>query len=149
MREWTRDDVAARLEAAARVMRAQPRVGPRGAFNAWPTYFHEFADRVGQEPEMRRPQPSPRAVSEAEEAMGWLQWLEPDDARLVWMRAEGASWKAICWRSGLTRSTAHRRWQYALSVIVWKLKGRRVPTRRSRQDLIARAGGPAAGRMAR
>jgi len=89
-REWTRADVEARLESAARVMRAQPRLGPQGTFNAWPAYFHEFADKVGQEPEMRRPLPSPRAVTEAEEAMVWLRWLEVDDARLVCARVSGA-----------------------------------------------------------
>ena len=135
-REWTRADVEARLEAAARVMRAQPRVGPRGTFNAWPAYFHEFADKVGQQPEMRRPLPSPRAVTEAEEAMVWLRWLEVDDARLVWARAERTAWKPICWRFGISRATAVRRHLYALSVIVWRLNGRRVPKKRSMQFVI-------------
>ena len=136
MREWTRADVEARLEAAARVMRAQPRVGPQGTFNAWPAYFHEFADKVGQQPEMRRPLPSPRAVTEAEEAMLWLRWLEVDDARIVWARAERTAWKPICWRFGISRATAHRRWEYAVSVIVWRLNGKRVPTKRSMQFVI-------------
>jgi len=136
MREWTRADVEARLESAARVMRAQPRVGPQGTFNAWPAYFHEFADKVGQQPEMRRPLPSPRAVTEAEEAMLWLRWLEVDDARLVWARVSGAEWKAITWRFGISRATATRRWVYALSVIVWRLNGKRVPKKRSMQFVI-------------
>jgi len=134
--EWTRADVEARLEAAARVMRAQPPVGPRGTFNAWPTYLHDFADKVGQQPEGRRPIPSPRAITEAEEAMVWLRWLEVDDARIVWARAERTTWKPICWRFGISRATAHRRWEYALSVIVWRLNGRRVPTKRSMQFVI-------------
>jgi len=46
---------------------------------------------------------------------------------LVWARAEGAPWKAICWRFGVARATAHRRWQYGLSVIAWWLNGRRIP----------------------
>ena len=153
-REWTRADVEARLEAAARVMRAQPRVGPRGHANAWPTILHDFADRVGQEPKGRRPQPSPRAVTEAEEAMQWLGWLEPDHARLIWARAEGAAWKPLCWRFGISRSTAVRRHLYAISVLTWRLNGRRVPSktlaairdrRRAGGLSVSGAGGGAAG----
>ncbi|MBL4557661.1 MAG: hypothetical protein JKP98_12805 [Rhodobacteraceae bacterium] len=49
---------------------------PQGYFSAWPEYFHSFGDQVGQEPRMRRPLPSPRMITEAEEALLWLRWLE-------------------------------------------------------------------------
>jgi hypothetical protein len=74
-----------------------------------------------------------------EQTMPWFTWLEPDDARLIWARAEGAPWKAICWRFGIGRATAHRRWQYGLSLIAWRLNGRAVPVKRSREFLIERA----------
>ena len=76
MAEWTMARVQDRLESAADVMRQLPGVRPQGYFNAWPEYFHSFADKVGQKPEMRRPRPGPRAITEAEEAMLWLSWLE-------------------------------------------------------------------------
>ena len=34
---------------------ALPGVKPQGYFNAWPEYLHSFADKVGQQPRMRRP----------------------------------------------------------------------------------------------
>jgi hypothetical protein len=37
-----------------------------------------------------------RAISRMEETFTWLMWLEPDDARIVWLRAEGVRWKPIC-----------------------------------------------------
>jgi hypothetical protein len=77
---------------------------------------------------MRRPRPSPRQITEAEEAMLWLRWLEKDDARLVWLRANRTPWKKICWELGISRATANRRWQYGIAVIVWRLNGKRVPT---------------------
>jgi hypothetical protein len=43
-------------------------------------------------------------------AFGWLRWLEPDEARLVWLRAAGERWKSICWKVGLQRSAAHWHW---------------------------------------
>ena len=141
MGEWTTAQVQDRLESAADVMRQLPGVMPQGYFNAWPEYFHSFADKVGQEPQMRRPRPSPRQITEAEEAMLWLRWLEPEDAKLVWARAEGIAWKPICWRFGVSRATAHRRWQYGLAVMVWRLNGKSVPRRRSMRFVVAQAEG--------
>lgn len=131
MTDWTTALVQDRLELAAGVMRQMPGVMPQGYFNAWPEYVHSFADKVGQEPRMRRPLPSPRMISEAEEAMLWLRWLEKDDARIVWLRANRTQWKAICWELGISRATANRRCQYAIAVIVWRLKGKNVPRKRS------------------
>ena len=76
MAEWTTARVQDRLELAADVFRSLPGVRPQGFFNAWPEYFHSFGDKVGQEPRIRRPLPSPRMITEAEEALLWLRWLE-------------------------------------------------------------------------
>ena len=57
MGDWTPATVDARLESAADVFRILPEVKPQGYFNAWPEYFHSFADKVGQQPQMRRPRP--------------------------------------------------------------------------------------------
>ena len=59
-----------------------------------------------------------------------------DDARIVWLRATGERWKAICWKVGLARTAANQRWLYGLCVIAWKLSGREPPRRRSRQHVI-------------
>ena len=131
MGEWTTTLVEDRLESAADVFCTLPGVMPQGFFNAGPEYFHSFADKVGQEPQMRRPRPGPRQITEAEEAMLWLRWLERDDARIVWLRADRTPWKPICWQMGISRATANRRWQYGIAVIVWRLNGKQVPQKRS------------------
>lgn len=136
MGEWTTARVEGRLESAADVFRTLPGVMPQGFFNAWPEYFHSFADKVGQEPRMRRPRPGPRQITEAEEALLWLRWLERDDARIVWLRAERTPWKPICWQMGISRATANRRWQYGIAVIVWRLNGKRVPGKRSMEFVV-------------
>ena len=141
MADWTTTQVQDRLELAAGVMRQMPGVMPQGYFNAWPEYLYSFADKVGQQPQMRRPRPSPRAITQAEEAMLWLRWLEPADARLVWLRANRTQWKPICWELGISRATANRRWENGLSVITWRLNGKRVPTKRSMDHVIAGARG--------
>lgn len=139
MGEWTTAQVQDRLELAAGVFAQLPAVKPTGYFNAWPEYFHTFADKVGQEAQMRRPRPGPRQITEAEEAMLWLRWLEKDDARIVWLRANGRPWKPICWELGMSRATANRRWQYGIAVIVWKLNGKRVPSKRSKAFVVSKA----------
>jgi hypothetical protein len=139
MTEWTIAGVQDRLELAADVMRQMPRVKLQGHFNAWPEYFHSFADKVGQEPKMRRPLPGPRMITQADEAMLWLRWLEVDDAKLVWARAERVAWKQITWQFGLSRAAAARRWQYGLAVIVWRLNGRMPPAKRSQRFVVENA----------
>ena len=138
MGDWTPATVDARLESAADVFSMLPEGKPQGYFNAWPEYFHSFADKVGQQPQMRRPRPSPRQITQAEETLLWLRWLAPEDARLLWLRANRTPWKPICWELGISRATANRRWQYGIAVIVWRLNGNQVPRKRSMGFVISR-----------
>jgi len=136
---WTLSMVEERFEEAADVMKRLPEVKVPGYFSTWPAVLHDFADLVEQAPRpLRRPRPGPDAVSRMEATLGWLAWLEPGDAKLVWSRAEGTAWKMMCYRLGISRATAHRRWQYALSVIAWRLNDKRPPTKRSRRFVVER-----------
>jgi hypothetical protein len=140
MADWTPACVEARLHEAADVMKRLPEVRVQGYYSLWPKMLAEFSDLVGQEPQrLKRPPPSPDAISRIEETLGWLRWLEAEDAKLAWARAERTPWKMICWRFGIARATAHRRWQYVLSVIVWRLNRRPVPKKWSRRFLVERA----------
>ena len=62
-------------------------------------------------------------VRTATDALSWLRWLNAADAEIVVARLEGARWKMICWRYGISRPTADRRWRYALALIAWRLNG--------------------------
>ena len=139
MTEWTTDVVENRLECAADVFRVLPDVKPQGYFSAWPEYVHDFADKVGQEPRMRRPSLSPRQVTEAEEALLWLRWLEKNDARLLWLRANRKPWKPICWELGISRTTAVKHWRYGIALITWRLSGRVPSSKRSKRFVIENA----------
>ena len=137
---WTPSLIEQRLTEASDVMKRLPDVHVPGYFNTWPKVLRDFADLVGQEPaRLKLPPPSPDAITRMEEALGWLRWLEAEDAKLVWARAEGTPWKPICWRFGIAPATAKRRWQYALSLIAWKLNGRHVGTKISRRAFMERA----------
>jgi hypothetical protein len=137
--KWTVERIEARFEEAAYVMRRLPSVRVPGYFNTWPATVVEFSDRVGQQPQpMRLPPPAPAAISRMEETLGWLHWLEPIDAKIVWLRANGERWKAICWKVGLARAAANEHRLYALCVIAWRLNGWHRPSIRSKRHLINR-----------
>jgi len=137
--DWTRARVADRLDLAADVMRSLPPVRPQGYVSAWPEYCYSFADQVEQEARMKKPLPSPRMITEADEAMLWLRWLDKGTGEILWARANRTPWKTISWRQGISRKTAAKRHLYGLSVIVFRLNGRAVNTKRSMDYTIARA----------
>ncbi|GER08803.1 hypothetical protein GCM10007972_24590 [Iodidimonas muriae] len=140
MAEWTKEHVEERLIEAADVMKRLPEVRVQGYFNLWPKVIYEFADLVGQAPSrMRRPVPPPDAITRMEATLEWLRWLDGEDARLVWARAEGMRWREICTRFGIARATAHRRQEYGLCVILWRLEKRPLPKSWSRRYLTRRA----------
>jgi len=134
---WTPLRVEERLVEAADVLRHLPEPKVQGFFSTWPPVVHEFWEAFGWEtPKLRRPPPSPAAIDRMDETLTWLAWLDTLDAKIVWLRASGERWKAICWKVGLHRSAAHEHWLYALCVIAWRLEGRTIPQHRSRRYLI-------------
>ena len=134
--EWTRAMVADRLDLAADVMRSMPPVRPQGYVSAWPEYVSTFADQVEQEPRMKKALPSTRMITQADEAMLWLRWVDKDIGQILWARANRDAWKKISWHHGISRSAANRRHEYGLAVIVWLLNGRTVPRKRSIEYVI-------------
>ena len=140
MNDWTLSLVEARLAEAAFVLKRLPEPRQQGYFNAWPEYFHSFADQVGQEPRPMRVLPSPQAISRMEGTLTWTACLEPMDGKIVWMKAHGQRWETICWTVGLQRSAAHQHWVYGLCVIALTLNKRRFNRRLSKRRIIELAG---------
>ncbi|CAK0751007.1 hypothetical protein WCLP8_2170002 [uncultured Gammaproteobacteria bacterium] len=108
-------------------MRRLPEKRVQIARSSWPPIIREFHDAYGAEPARLRLGPPPAAaIDRMDETLLWLQWLEPDDMRLVWARACGVRWKTIGWRFGLSRQAAWRRWIAALIAIAARLEQRTV-----------------------
>lgn len=100
------------------MLKQPPGVRPKGYFGAGRKSSGPPRSLPRRSPvPTRRPPPSSAAISWMDEAITWNAFLERDDANLMWARAEGAPWKELCYRFGISRPTAHRRYDYTLSVI--------------------------------
>ena len=118
---WTIDDVAARFEEAASTGRRLPPVRVQGYFNCWPEIKRMPWENIGEEPTVYHFPPDPASIERMLETMRWVQWLEVEQRHLIWMRAKHYEWKFICRRFGCERTTAWRRWQRALQIVVERL----------------------------
>lgn len=134
---WTASLVEERMVEAADTLKRLPEERVRGYFSTWPTVIRDYWEAFGREDvHLRRGPPSAAAIDRMDEALAWLAWLDPAEARIVWLRASGERWKTVCWKVGLARTAAHQHWMYALCVISWRLNGRRLPHNVSRRRVI-------------
>ena len=133
----TPTEIDNRMTEAADVLARLPNVAIQGYASTWPPFVREYWESFGlAEVVLRRPCPSAAAIDRMDQALEWLRWLDPIDAKIVWHRANGDRWKTVCGKVGMPRATVHRHWIYALCVIAWKLEGRCVPSKRARGHLI-------------
>lgn len=125
MSEWACDQVAARILEAAKTAHRLPPVRVQGYFNLWPPFARTEFERMSCEdsPAIRFP-PSPAEVERMLEVMGWMQWLEVDQRKLLWMRAKKYDWNDIGRRFGCCRTTAWRRWRLSLQYVAEQLNDR-------------------------
>ncbi len=119
---WTASVIETRLEDAASTLRRLPPVKVAGYFSVWPHILHDADDKRDWEVEVRRiGTPSAKAISRMEETFNWFYWLTAEENRLLWLRANRTPWKVISRYMGCDRTTAWRRWIFALSAIAYKL----------------------------
>jgi Domain of unknown function (DUF6362) len=134
---WTPRTVAARLAEAADTLHRLPDERVRGLYDLWPRLVGEPCGYA------RAAAPAPEAIDRMDETLAWLCWLEPEERRIVWLRAEGLPWKRITHRLGMGRTTAWQRWTVALLKIATRLNAAAeqkrpniMPLNRSRQIVL-------------
>ena len=115
---WTPTRVADRLAEAADVLDRLPEPKVRGFYSLLPPLPDVTA---GDGARTKPAPPPPEAIDRMDETLRWLMWLEPEERRLVWLRAEGMPWKWIIRRLGIGRTTAWQRWTIALLKIATRL----------------------------
>ena len=115
---WTPTLVAERLAEAADVLDRLPEPKVRGFYSLLPLLPDVPA---GDGARTKPAPPPPEAIDRMDEVLVWLTWLESEERRLVWLRAEGLPWKRVTHRLGIGRTTAWQRWTTALLKISIRL----------------------------
>jgi hypothetical protein len=106
------------LAEAADVLDRLPEPKLRGFYSLLPLLPDGPAGDGARE---RPAAPAPETIDRMDEALGWLMWLEPEERRLVWARAQGLPWKRVTRRLGIGRTTAWQRTTTALLKIAVRL----------------------------
>ena len=85
----------------------------------WPPIVRETMEAYGWDEARVHPgPPSARHISEMDEALRWMLWLERDEVRIVWLRASGLRWKKIGFALGWSVRKLQYDWRVALMKIV-------------------------------
>jgi len=122
----TPSDLEDMFEDAARTLRRLPNPpgsGPKGYSSAWPDYVQDARHAYGYNEVRMRVIPSAADIARMEQCLDWLRLVSPDDAKIIWLRAEGHRWRYVCIQAGCVRQTAWRRWVAALATIAKKVNG--------------------------
>lgn len=122
---WSTGVVLKRLEHAAAVlmdMRAGRHAWPSSRITAQHDVVRSFWDAYGSEAaRLSRVMPSGRDIDRADEALGWLLWLEPGDVPLVFGRALGVKWRHLVRRLRMSERGLRTRHRRAVFAIVLRL----------------------------
>lgn len=115
---WTGEAVGQRMVEAADTMRRLPRVELQTRMTCWPDVAQDAARYwigYGKEPATARPaSPSPAAIREMDEVLGWLFLLSAVDRKLAWARASGFTWRKLESMDGRSTMTLRKRWREIL-----------------------------------
>lgn len=118
---WTVTLVEERLREAAETLRMLPAERPRGLRSAMPAPIRSAQEAYGwQEARVRPAPPSAAAIDRLDEVLSWMAWLDEEQIRVVWARANNAPWRPLCERLGCGRTRAWELWVASLAT----LKGR-------------------------
>lgn len=111
-----------RIHDAARTLRRLPEERVQGYFSTWPKIKRDEMEILQMEKEPMRIRPSTDDITEMEEVLFvWLRWLEVDERKLVWKRAERVRWKLICVQFGVGRTKAWEMYKCALGKIAARI----------------------------
>ena len=117
--KWTHTQVAARMEEAATTLKRLPSKTKQGYYSFWPDIVPDAnGGDACDKALIRLGSPSAEAITRMDECFDWLRWLEPDQAKLIWLRAERVPWKMITRFFGIARSTASVKRDAAIMQIV-------------------------------
>lgn len=111
-----------RIREAARTLHRLPEERVQGYFSAWPAIKRDEMEILQMEKQPLRIRPTSDDITEMEEVLFiWLRWLDVDERKLVWQRAERVRWKLICNEFGVGRTKAWEMYKCALGKIAARI----------------------------
>ncbi|MCA3451946.1 MAG: helix-turn-helix domain-containing protein [Rhodobacter sp.] len=123
-------EIEDRFEEAALTLRRLPNPtcsGPRGYGQSWPDNVEVAKHAYGYTEVRIRTVPSAAEIQRMDQCIDWLRWLDPEDAKIVWLRAEGKRWRQVCIHAGCVRQTAWRPWVAAILTVAKHLTANEKP----------------------
>jgi hypothetical protein len=136
MTHWTPRLVEARLAEAAAILKRLPADKRQVIMGRLPTRLSDFSRHDGNDTPSAPPPPPPTSIQRVTETLTWTKDLSPQDYEIIWARAFGIPWKAICRTVGLQRTAAHMHWNVALSRIALRLNGSSIARDASQRHII-------------
>lgn len=121
----TADTIKARIEEAATTFRHwlanEPEPGPKAYGSNWPEIIRQAIEAYGyDDARVKLPVPSGPAIARMDEVFGWFDWLDREDQKLVWWRANGMAWWKFAQRYGRSESWVRRRHRETLKFIAFQ-----------------------------
>lgn len=114
--------VEERIREAAHTLRRLPNESIQGYFTTWPAIKYDEIEILQMEKKPLKVRPSIEDVTRMEEVLFvWLSWLEVDQRKLVWRRAERVRWKLICAEFGVGRTKAWEMYKSSLGMIAARI----------------------------
>lgn len=111
-----------RIREAVRTLQRLPEARVQGYFSAWPAIKRDEMEIMQMEKQPMRIRPTSDDITEMEEVLFvWISWLDVDERKLVWQRAERVRWKIICAQFGVGRTKAWEMYKCALGKIAARI----------------------------
>lgn len=119
----TLDMLAERIAEAAFCLRNLPGgVGPARDRSWWPEVVQDaFEAYNAADPRRARVTLYAEQIARMEKALRWMRWLDQPASRVVWLRAEGFTWRSISERDGRSEPTLRKAYRDALAAIAIRL----------------------------
>lgn len=110
------EDVAIEIRRAILVLKSLPKVGPRRLRAYWPEFATEEKKHMAKYEYFR---PLPDEIDDMDIVLEqWLNLLDLEDKRLVYLRGEGRSWKYLQAMYKMSRSAIYQRYLRCLKKIL-------------------------------
>ena len=103
-----------KLEFAADVMKRLPRVRAQGYRNFWPAVKHSQKEIREWESLPVYIRPTAEEISLMDKILDWYRPLDPEETKLVWLRAARTPWKIIGRMFNQHRSTLNEKYNCAV-----------------------------------